>query len=69
MKKIILRNPESLVHRYNLCVLLHNIAQSILEQKDRKKEQTEKAIEYLKKIQPVYEYLLRTIMQEKHVMI
>ena len=59
MKKLVLRNPESLTHRYNLCVLLHNSAQQILEQKERKKEQTEKSIEFLKKIQPFYDYLFK----------
>ena len=59
MKKLVLRNPESLIHRYNLSVLLHNSAQTILEQKDRKKEQTERSIEFLKKIQPIYEYLFK----------
>ena len=59
MKKLVLRNPESLTHRYNLCLLLHNSAQQILEQKERKKEQTEKSIEYLKKIQPFYEYFFK----------
>eukprot|EP00828_Plagiopyla_frontata_P044771 TRINITY_DN742_c0_g1_i2.p1 TRINITY_DN742_c0_g1~~TRINITY_DN742_c0_g1_i2.p1 ORF type:complete len:416 (+),score=53.66 TRINITY_DN742_c0_g1_i2:216-1463(+) len=59
MKLLILKSPDNLIYRYNFNVLIHNYAKYLIDQPQRQKEHTERAIVLLNSILPLYQHMYR----------
>eukprot|EP01016_Furgasonia_blochmanni_P048444 TRINITY_DN7211_c0_g2_i1.p1 TRINITY_DN7211_c0_g2~~TRINITY_DN7211_c0_g2_i1.p1 ORF type:complete len:397 (-),score=85.78 TRINITY_DN7211_c0_g2_i1:725-1855(-) len=66
-RRLVLRNPDNLVYRYNLAVSLQDHGKNLLKQENRDVAQTKQALTYFSSIQKMFDFLISNDVKENRL--